>query len=110
VNPRLRTTALEIHSGLTAYSVCLFVCNFISFDYASSSAAAAFSHAVTRTAIMWILVLGDRFGEERGGVVSQCYGAGTLRLKYYTDVVYKQAALQIKSQNLPTASYLLPDP
>ena len=42
----------------------LFVSNFISFNYASS--AAVFSHAVTRTAIMRILVLGDRFGEGRG--------------------------------------------
>ena len=40
------------------------MCNFISFNYVSS--AAVFRHAVTRTAIMRILVLGDRFGEGRG--------------------------------------------
>jgi hypothetical protein len=55
----------------------------------------------------WFLEIGLA---REGGVVSQCCGAETLRLKNYTDVVYKPAALQIKSQNLPTASYLLPDP
>jgi hypothetical protein len=60
--------------------VCLFVCNFISFNYASS--AAAFSHAVTRTAIMRILVLGDRFGEERasGQSVLWCRNSKTQEL------------------------------
>jgi len=55
----------------------------------------------------WFLGIGLA---KEGKVVSQCYGAGTLRLTNCTDVVYKQAALHIKSQNLPTASDLLPDP
>lgn len=98
VDPNLRTTALAIHRKLTAYSVCVIVLVSVTLLQQRLSAMPLQEEKLCG---FWFLGIGLA---KEGGI------GQSVRLTSCTDVVYKQAALYIKSQNLPTASDELSDP
>jgi hypothetical protein len=78
-----------------------FVCNRISFIYASS--ATVFSYAVARRAIMWFWA--REFGSAKAGVSGQLQSRSRNSGKLSIDVVQKQPGFCIISQNVFTTAF-----